>query len=275
MNKTAIFKVGGDILLSEPQWRGLGASLSYLHKLGWRCVVLHGGGPQVNLLQTSLGITPNKVAGRRITSEEDLLQVKQAIVGEVNVKLCNYLQLYNLSVLGTHGATGLIRASKRPPIEVSGVDGLVDFGSVGDVNQINTTLLDLLLDANFIPVIATLARNNTGDIFNINADTTAVAIARAMKADLLAMVTGIGGIYRDIDDADSLIKTIDAGTAAQLIEEGVITDGMIAKVQEALNVVDDGVGQVVITSMAREGNMKSLITSPESYEAGTRIIGKN
>ena len=129
------------------------------------------------------------------------------------------------------------------------------------------------MDANFIPVIATLARNNAGDIFNINADTTAVAIARAMKADLLAMVTGIGGIYRDIDDADSLIKTIDANTASQLIDEGVITDGMIAKVQEALNVVDDGVGQVVITSMAREGNMKSLITSPESYEAGTRIIG--
>jgi acetylglutamate kinase len=272
LSKTAIFKVGGDILLAEHQWRGLGANLAYLHKQGWRCVVLHGGGPQVNSLQESLGIKPNKIAGRRITTEQDLLQVKQAIVGEVNVQLCNYLQLYNLSVLGTHGATGIIRASKRPPIPVSGVEGLVDFGSVGDVNQINTTVLDLLLDANFIPVIATLGRNNAGDIFNINADTTAVAIARAMNADLLCMVTGVGGIYTDLNDPGSLINPIDERRANKLIQDGIIVDGMIAKVQEALSVVKDGVGQVVITSLAMQENMQRLVEDPDNYTLGTRII---
>lgn len=270
----AVIKVGGDVLLEESQWRGLAENLSDLYKQGWHCVVLHGGGPQVNELQHKLGMTPNKVAGRRITSDQDLLCVIQAIAGQVNVELTNALQQYDLPVLGLHGATGLIKARKRPPIAVSGIDGLVDFGSVGDVQHINTVLLTQLLDCDLIPVIATLARDDNGSIFNINADTTVVAIAKALQADVLCMVTAVGGIYADINDPDSLLQSINATTATELIQQAVITDGMIAKVQEALSVIADGVGQVVITSMKSTGNMKSLIEHPESYDKGTRIVSE-
>ena len=209
----AVIKVGGDILLDESQWRGLADNLSDLHRQGWHCVLLHGGGPQVNELQRKLGMTPNKVAGRRITSEQDLLCVIQAIAGQVNVELTNALQQYDLPVIGTHGASGVITASKRPPVAVTGVDGLVDFGSVGDVQAINSRLLRKLLNCDLIPVIATLARDEEGALFNINADTTVVAIAKSLQADLLCMVTGVGGIFADINDSDSLIQSIDRAKA--------------------------------------------------------------
>ena len=273
MNKPiAVIKVGGDVMLAEPQWRGLAENITYLHNNGWQCVILHGGGPQVNELQQRLGLTPKKAAGRRITSPDDLLCVIQAIAGQVNVELTNRLQLWNLPVLGLHGASGIITARKRPPITVSGVDGLVDFGAVGDVTEINRQRLSELLDLGLIPVIATLARDEFGSLYNINADTTVVAIAKALQANVLCMVTAIGGIYADINDPQSLINPVDKEKAYQLIEDGVIQDGMIAKVQEALTVISSGVGEVVITSMAREGNMHSLIEEPNSYRMGTRIV---
>jgi len=268
----ALFKIGGDVLLSEDQYQGLAENLHDLREAGWNVIILHGGGPQVNALQDSLGIKPNKVAGRRITSESDLNQVLQAIAGEVNVKLTNILLNHDIPALGTHGASNIIHAKKRPPIAVSGVEGLVDFGSVGDVCDINAQLLFDLIDIDLVPVIATLARDKQGNLFNINADTTAVAIAKALQVDILAMITAVGGIYRDIEDSNSLINTIDRETAEKLIEEQVITDGMIPKVQEALSVVDHGVGQVLITSLSRKGNMKSLLRNSNDYNLGTRII---
>ncbi len=272
MPKTAVIKVGGDVLLSEPQWRGLAENIQYIHRAGWQCVILHGGGPQVNSLQEQIGLTPNKVAGRRITSERDLVCVMQAIAGQVNVELCNRLQQWHLPVIGTHGASGLISATKRPPMLVSGIEKPVDFGLVGDVDAINTEQLLALLSAGLIPVIATLARDEQANIYNINADTTVVAIARALQADILCMVTAVGGIYRDIEDPESLITTINAEIAEQMIADNIITDGMIAKVQEALGVVADGVGQVVITSMAKQDNLLNLIQSPDNYCSGTRIL---
>ncbi len=269
----AVIKVGGDVLLDESQWRGLAENVSYLHSQGWHCVLLHGGGPQVNALQEKIGLTPNKVAGRRITSPDDLLCVMQAIAGQVNVELTNCLQLAGLPVVGTHGASGIITAKRRPPIEVSGVDGLVDFGLVGDVQSINEQYLQNLLSHQLIPVIATLARDDDGVIYNINADTTAVAIAKALQADILCLVTAIGGIYADIADPGSLITTINDAKADQLIAAGVITDGMIAKVQEALGVVNDGVGRVVVTSLTSSGNLQQLVTKQQNYAMGT-IISK-
>lgn len=272
MAKIAVIKVGGDVLLSEPQWRGLAENLRDIHTAGWQCVILHGGGPQVNQLQEQIGLTPNKVAGRRITSERDLLCVMQAIAGQVNVELCNRLQQWQLPVIGTHGASGIVSATKRPPMVVASHEEPIDFGSVGDVKTINHELLHSLLNAGLIPVIATLARDDEGHLYNINADTTVVAIARELQADLLCMVTAVGGIYENLDRPETLYPTVNESIANKMIADEVIKDGMIAKVQEALKVVSEGVGQVVITSMAKKGNLKQLIEAPESYQLGTRII---
>ncbi len=256
----AVIKVGGDVLLNQAQREGLAQNILDLHELNWNVIILHGGGPQVNALQKQLGITPNKVAGRRITSETDLTIVKQAIAGEVNVNLVSLLRTVGLSAFGCHGASGLIiEAQKRPPMIVSGEgDTPIDFGEVGDVVSINTELLSGLLQLNQIPVVATLGMDSNGSVYNINADTTVIEITRSLKADLLLLITEVGGIYRDINDADSLITSINPEKIKALINEGIITDGMIPKVEEAVKLLVDGIDSIVIASADKRGLFKAI-----------------
>ena len=246
--RLAVIKVGGDILLDEIQRSGLAKNIIGLLNENWRVVVLHGGGPQLSAMQSRCGIEPRKVAGRRITSQEDLVLVKQVLCGQVNVDLVSLMQAHGVNAFGCHGASGkLIQANKRPPIKVSGGGAEpIDFGEVGDVTLINTELLSSLLSADLVPVIASLGINANGDVFNINADTTVVQIARQMSAELLVFVTGIGGIFHDIKDPASCFTELDETTARQHIDNGIIVEGMIPKVEEALSLITSGVGTVAI-----------------------------
>jgi len=268
-----VIKVGGDVLLDEDERSGLAENVKDLYQLGWHVIILHGGGPQVNQLQLHHGLKPNKVAGRRITSSEDLQVVKQAIAGEVNVNLVSLLASVGLPAFGCHGASGmLIEATKRPPIRVSGQgDKLIDFGEVGDVLSINQELLSGLLALGQIPVIATLGMNKEGQIFNINADTTVVQIAKCVKADLLLLITQIGGIFKDITDVDSLITDINPEQARELITAGVIQDGMIPKVEEAIKLLDDGIQSIAIAAARRKGVFKALAEEQRDSVVATRI----
>lgn len=257
----AVVKVGGDVLLGEAEREGLASNVRDLVAANWQVIILHGGGPQTNQLQLKLGITPNKVAGRRITSKADLLVVEQAICGEVNVALTQLLQYQGLHAFGCHGASGkLITAVKRPPIVVSGAGSHpIDFGEVGDVTGINHTLLQGLLDLQLLPVIATLGvEANSGRVFNINADTTVVQIAREMKADLLLLTTAIGAIYKDLANPQSRLAKIEPEKAQQLIAEGVIQGGMIPKVEEALKVLKAGVKKIAIVGPQEQGAFLSV-----------------
>ncbi|TQV72270.1 acetylglutamate kinase [Aliikangiella marina] len=270
--KTAVIKVGGDVLLDKAEREGLAANIKDLTAEGWSVVLLHGGGPQVNALQEKHGLTPNKVAGRRITSEADLVVVKQAIAGEVNVNLTATLIQAGLPAFGCHGASGhLIRASKRPPVIVTGAgDKPIDFGEVGDVTGINAELLQGLLDLGQIPVIATLGVSEGGRIFNINADTTVVQIARALKADLLLLTTGVGAVFRDLKQPESRIAQVSRQQANKLIAEGIIQGGMIPKVEEAMKLLSEGVNSIAIVSGRNPGAFLSVANG--TGESGTRIV---
>jgi len=268
----AVVKVGGDVLLGQVERDGIAANVKDLVDAGWRVVLLHGGGPQVNALQETHGLTPNKVAGRRITSEKDLVVVKQAICGEVNVSLMQTLQNVGINAFGCNGASGkLITAEKRPPRVMSGAgDKPIDFGEVGDVVCVNAELLDNLTNLGLVPVIATLGvEQNTGRIFNINADTTVVQIARALKADLLLLTTAVGSIYRDLDQPETRISQINATQARQLINEGVIQGGMIPKVEEALSVLAEGVKNIAIVGPQIKGAFLDVATG--KGDKGTSI----
>ncbi|MBV1911631.1 MAG: acetylglutamate kinase [Kangiellaceae bacterium] len=270
--KIAVIKVGGDVLLDPKESGGLASNLKDLHADGWSIVVLHGGGPQVNRLQTCHGLTPNKVAGRRITSVEDLLVVKQAIVGEVNVDLVSILSQFDLPAFGCHGASaGLIKATKRPPVIVSGGgDKPIDFGQVGDVTQVNDTLLQGLLDLDVIPVIATLGISDDAEIFNINADTTVVQIAKALKAKLLLLTTQVGGVFKELSDPKSRISEVNRAQAKQLIDQQIIQGGMIPKVEEAMTLLSEGVETIAIVSGRSQGAFKAVAEG--TGEFGTRIV---
>ena len=266
----AVIKVGGDMLLNHSDRHAFAVNVKDLVQAGWRCVVLHGGGPQLTALQALHGLVSNKVDGRRITNLADLKVVKQALCGEVNVDLVSALIRQGLSAFGCHGASGkMIQAVKRPPVDM-GEHGLVDFGEVGNVVTINKTLIETLLTADLVPVIASLGVGDCGRIFNINADNTVSAIACALKPDLLILSTKIGGIYRDINDPESLISSITPKLSEALISDNIITDGMIPKVQESLSLLSRGVPNIVITNAAKNGAFLALANG--SGEIGSRLM---
>ena len=270
--KIAVIKVGGDVLLDEQERRGLANNIKDLHENNWSIVLLHGGGSQVNRLQKLHGLIPNKVAGRRITSEKDLLVVKQAIAGEVNVNLVSELTRLGLPAFGCHGASaGLIRAQKRPPVLISGGgDKPIDFGEVGDVIGINSKVLFGLLDLHLIPVIATLGIGQDARIFNINADTTVVQIAKSLKANLLLLTTQVGGVFKDLNNPESRVEKINREQANELIDQGIIQGGMIPKVEEAMTLLDEGVETIAIVNGKTSGAFLSVADG--TGEFGTRVI---
>jgi acetylglutamate kinase len=256
MMPVAVVKVGGDVLLGQVERDGIAANVKDLVDNGWRVVLLHGGGPQTNRLQEKHGLTANKVAGRRITSEADLVVVKQAICGEVNVDLMQTLQAVGINAFGCNGASGkMVTAVKRPPTVVSGGPAEpVDFGEVGDVVSVNAKLINGLTDLGVVPVIATLGvEADSGRVYNINADTTVVQIAKALKADLLLLTTAVGAIYRDLSQPETRISKVNVEQAQALIEEGVIQGGMIPKVEEAISVLKDGVKNIAIVGPQIKG----------------------
>ncbi len=246
----AVIKVGGDVLLDKEELSGLTQNVKALIENKWQVVLLHGGGPQTNTLQEKVGLVPKKVAGRRVTSQEDLTVVKQAIAGEVNVNLTSALIAAGVSAFGFHGASGkMVLAEKRPPGVVSGHGSeVVDFGEVGDVTAINGELLNGLINLGVVPVIATLGISESGRIFNINADTTVVKIAKALKADLLLLTTQVGAVFEDLNKPETRIAQITPESAKQLIDDGIVQGGMIPKVEEAVSLLDDGIGKIAIIS---------------------------
>lgn len=271
-----VIKVGGDVLLHEDERTGLCDNIAQLVAAGAKVCLLHGGGPQVNALQEKVGLVPKKVGGRRVTSEADLRVVHQAICGEVNVALTSALRGAGVRALGTNGASaGLICAQKRPPMVVSGSDGeAVDFGEVGDVKRIDTSVVHALWDGGFVPVVATLGGGEGAEAertFNINADDTSVEIASALRATALLMVTQVGGVFRDLDDPESRIVDIDVDKARALIAEGVISGGMIPKVERALSALSAGVERIAIVGARHSGAFAAIALQGDAPAFGTRI----
>jgi acetylglutamate kinase len=267
-----VIKVGGDVLGDDAEREGLAANVRALVDAGYDVALLHGGGPQTTALQAKLGITPNKVGGRRITSAEDLVVVEQAICGEVNVQLTAALLAAGVPAFGCHGASGrIVRATKRPPRVVSGAGSEpVDFGEVGDVASIGTDVLVALFAAGQVPVIATLGVTEEGGrVFNINADTTSVQLARALEAEALLMVTKVGGVFKDLADPGSRIDRVDRAAAKALIADGVIQGGMIPKVEEAMSVLDQGVGAICIVGASDPSAFGRVVRGEGGV--GTRI----
>lgn len=273
--KIVVVKVGGDILLDDEERQGLGTNIRQLVDAGHPVIVLHGGGPQVSALQEKLGMTPKKVGGRRVTSTEDLRVVQQAICGEVNVALTSTLLQAGVRAFGCHGASGeMVQATKRPPkVVAEGGDEPVDFGEVGDVVHIDAELIRGLLDLSLVPVVATLGVTpGQGRVFNINADTTATRLAQALGAGALLLVTKIGGVYRELSKPETRYERLDAAEARSLIEAGIIAGGMIPKVEEAIEVLEQGVSAIAVVGAREPDSFLSVVRNEGAF--GTRIAAE-
>jgi acetylglutamate kinase len=197
-----------------------------------RPVVVHGGGPQISELMTRLGKQSEFRNGLRVTDGETVDIVRMVLIGQVNPQLVAAINVHGPLAVGVSGEdAGLIRAVARN----------ADLGFVGDVESINPTILNALLDDEFIPVVATIGTNPEGQAFNINADTVAGAIAEALGAEKLVYLTDIEGLRRVIDDPDSLIRQTTPDELEGLMADGTIAGGMIPKVESCVHAVRSGV----------------------------------
>jgi acetylglutamate kinase len=255
----ALVKVGGEVVDDPLHLAGLARNTRALVEEGWHVVVVHGGGPQVTRLQERLGQKAVKVAGQRVTSADDLASVVAALAGTVNVALCAALQRAGVRAFGCHGASGaLVQATHRPPVSVEG-HGVVDYGEVGDVVGVDAALLRSLCALGVVPVVATLGLDPaTGRILNVNGDAAAAAAAAALQAQLLLLVTAVGAVRRDVNDPGSRLPRLDRAAARALLGDGTIGGGMIPKVEEALALLDRGVGQVAILDARDDGAFFSV-----------------
>lgn len=240
-----LVKIGG-ALVDDPAalatfWQGVARLLAE----GRRVVVVHGGGPQSSALTRRLGGTPKMVAGRRVTGDLDLDVTAYAIRGKASAALVATARAAGIAAVGVAGLDGgLVAAVRRPPVVVDGET--VDFGHVGDVVGTDPALLAALLDAGFVPVVAPLCADDAGRLLNVNADTVACALARALGASAFRLVTETGGVRRRAEDPASHLDVLDAATVAEGVGEGWIAGGMRPKLDVALQALAAGVGDVSI-----------------------------
>ena len=267
-----VIKLGGEVVKAKPLLAILCRDVAALAKQGLAVVVVHGGGPQATDLQTKLGQSPKIVAGRRVTDDATLDVMKMAVAGAVNVDLCAALTAAGARPVGLNGASSaVIKAHKRPPRVLAGAGPEpIDLGNVGDVDDIDQGLITLLLSASFLPVLACLGADLEGRVYNINADVVANKVAALLNARALVLVTDVPGVLRDVADPGSRVARMTAAEGRQAIEQGVVTKGMIPKLEESFAAIAEGVRSVHIVGKLAPGDLARAVTEPGSV--GTVLV---
>jgi acetylglutamate kinase len=266
-----VIKLGGEVVASATM-AAVSADVAAMQARGERVVVVHGGGPQATELQKKLGQTPRIVAGRRITDDETLEVMKMVVAGQVNVDACAALLAAGAKPVGLHGASALtVRAVKRPPRVVTGAGpDPVDLGRVGDVTGVNEALLALLSLSGYVPVIASLGADPEGNVYNINADVVANRVAVALDAKALVLVSDVRGVLRDVADPASRIPRLSVADGKKAIADGIVTRGMIPKLEESFAAIAEGVKAVHVVGRLEPGQLALEVAQPGS--AGTVLV---
>lgn len=246
--KTFVLKYGGNAMQDPSLRESFLRDIILLKHVGIHPVIVHGGGPQIETVLNKMGIKASRVNGLRVTDEKTMEVVEMVLVGKVNSELVNLIHKLGGVAVGFSGTDGnMILAKKLSPQEItdeSGKKKMVDLGMVGEVVQINPNIInDVIKEDMFIPIISPIGITDDGVSLNINADTVACEIAKAMKAEKLMMLTDVKGI---LDEKNNVISKIDADDVNKLVKNNVINGGMIPKTQSALDAIKGGVGSVTI-----------------------------
>jgi len=269
--KTFVVKAGGGVFAEEAATRVLVEQIAILHYFGVRVVLVHGGGPQLTELASALGVATRMVAGRRVTDEKSIDVTAMVLNGLINTRVLALCRDLNIDAVGISGVdAGLVRAHKRPPVTLAASGELVDFGYVGDIDAVDTTVLKKLLDNGLMPVVSPLSADESGTLLNINADTVAAALGAALGAEKLILCTGAPGILGNREDPGSLISYTDLAGLARLRAEGRIADGMLPKAMAIEDALRGGVRRVhVVSYHSPEGILGEVFTNEGT---GTLIV---
>ena len=249
--KSFLVKIGGALADDKAALASMAQDIALLTNVGIKVCIVHGGGPQATQLSARLGLESRFIDGRRVTDEGTLEVAKMVFAGKISLEILGALRAEGLRAVGLSGVSGnLIDAKRRAPTSVkdpkTGETSQVDMGHVGDIVGVDTTLLRVLMDAGFVPVVNPLGADEKGNVLNINADTVATAFAIDMKADKFIFMTDVDGVLRKKDDPKSLISSLTKSEVKKLIEKGVISGGMIPKVKACTDAVAGGVERVHI-----------------------------
>ena len=259
--KTFVVKAGGGVFADAQAVRGLIEQIAILHYFGVRVVFVHGGGPQLTEITEALGVPTRMVQGRRVTDQKAIDATSMVLNGLINTKLLALCREINIDAVGISGVdAGLIRAHKRAPVKLDSGE-TVDYGFVGDIDSIDTSVINKLLDNGLMPIVSPLSADDNGTLLNINGDTVAAAIGAALSAEKLMLCTGAPGILERVDDP-SIISYTDLAGLKRLREEKKIVDGMLPKAKAIEDAIRGGVRRVhVMSYKSQEGILAEVFTN--------------
>ena len=252
MKKLEVVKIGGKVIDDKYQ---LTSFLEVFSKIGGPKILIHGGGSKASAMEKALGLTPNMVEGRRITDEESIEVVTMVYAGLINKKVVAELQGFGCNAIGLSGVDGNAILSQKRSI------GEIDYGFVGDITQVNTSIIIALMEAGLVPIFSAISHDGNGQLLNTNADTIASKIAQAMSKNYevhLNLTFEKNGV---LDKKGDVIEQIDEASFSLLKKDGVVIDGMIPKLFNAFDAIKNGVSGVKLTSAENLMNSNSTCTN--------------
>ncbi|BBZ04153.1 acetylglutamate kinase [Mycolicibacterium chitae] len=266
--KIVVVKYGGNAMTDDVLKAAFAADMVFLRNCGIQPVVVHGGGPQITAMLTRLGVVGDFKGGFRVTTPEVLDVARMVLFGQVGRELVNLINAYGPYAVGITGEDARLFTAVRRSVMVEGVS--TDIGLVGDVEHVNTAAVVDLIAAGRIPVVSTIAPDVDGVVHNINADTAAAALAEALGAEKLLMLTDIEGLYTDWPNRDSLVSEIDTAALTQLLP--TLESGMVPKIEACLRAVNGGVPSAhVIDGRVEHCVLVELFTDAG---AGTKVVAQ-
>ncbi len=260
--KIVVIKYGGNAMINEHLKEQVMEDIVLLWLIGVKIVLVHGGGPEINEIMEKLGKKAVFVDGLRVTDKETVDIVQMVLAGKVNKTLVNLLEMKGGKAMGISGMDGRLIEAKVKNEKL---------GYVGTITNINIKPVTDLLEKGYIPVISTVGCDKDGNTYNINGDTAAACVAGAMNAERLIMMTDIAGVLKDKDDPSTLIPEMTVSDAKKLQEEGIISGGMIPKVECCIEAINKGVKKVIIMDGRVPHSILMEILTDEG--AGTMVIG--
>jgi acetylglutamate kinase len=271
-NKVFVIKAGGAVFNDDASMRALIEQVAILHQVGIKTVLVHGGGPQLDRLQATLGIETQMVNGRRVTDQKSIDVTSMVLNGLINTRILAICRALDIEAIGLSGVdSGLVRAHKRGPVPVSpGSSESIDYGFVGDIDSVNVGVIEKLLDSGLMPVVSPLSADANGTLLNINADTVAAAIGGALSAEKLVLCTGAPGILEDSADPSSIVSYTDIEGLTRLRAGGSLTHGMLPKALAIENAIRAGVRRVHVISYKSTDSLLAEVFTNEG--TGTLVV---
>lgn len=273
-NRIFVVKLSGKITEDQEQLNSLAEEITLCQQVGILIAVVHGGGRQLTSLAEKLGIEQKIVNGRRVTDEKTLEIAKMVFAGQVNTDILSALRRAGAETVGLSGLDGNIIHARRREIQKvlnqeTGEVEAIDYGHVGDIVEINVSLLRLLLDQHYIPVISSLGADEQGNVYNINADTIAAEIAVHLKAEKLILLTDVDGVFIDRNDVSSRISRLTVDEAERLVRDRVVSSGMLPKIAAITHLIRRGVRSAHIINGSKRNALLHEVFTDEG--AGTMI----